>query len=141
MPVTPKRSDQRIRRNKVEPPLRVTAIGRATEPGPLDFIDEPHLLTVRWWKAAHGSMMQQFWEPTDWSAVETALWMLDRQFKSSKPSSMMVDVAYKMLADVGVTEAARRRARVEVERVSSLESVKPVGASASYRRVFGMEAG
>lgn len=119
--------------------MKVTAIGLATEPGPLDFIEDPHLLTVRWWKACHRSVMQQYWEPTDWATVESALWLLDRQFKSSKPSSMAVDVAYKMLADVGVTEAARRRAKVEVER-TPVKVEKPVGASASYKRAFGMEA-
>jgi len=139
MPVTPKRSDQRIRRNKVEPPMKVTAIGLAVEPGPLDFVDEPHLMTVRWWKACHRSSMRQYWEPTDWTTVESALWLLDKQYKSSKPSSMAFDVAYKMLADVGVTEAARRRSKVEIVREQQIEE-EPSVASASYKRAFGLEA-
>ena len=137
MPPIPKRSSERIRRNKVEPPSRIRAVGVVDVPE-LGIVD-PHPRVSGLWAAQHQSAQRQFMEASDWEHFKLALELLDRQLKGSRLNANLMQTIESMLGAQGVAEGHRRRLRIEVERVSEVVE-KPVGASESYRRVFGMGA-
>lgn len=111
----PKRSDQRVRRNKDEVPIeKVTAIGEVEIPE-LD-LEDPHPLIADFYESLKDSAQSEFYEPSDWQQARLTCHFLDRQVKSSKPSGQMLAVLHSMMTDLLVTEGARRRVRLEIER-------------------------
>lgn len=111
----PKRADQRIRRNKDEQPVEtVTAVG-AVEAPELGFPD-PHPMIVDFYESLTNSAQAQFYEPSDWQFARFTLHFADRLVKSGKPSSQMLAAVNSALSDLLVSEGARRRVRLEVER-------------------------
>jgi hypothetical protein len=133
----PKRSDQRIRRNKVAPVSKIHADGVVSVPelG----IDGPDPLVEELWVAQHQSAQRQYMESSDWAHFKLALRLLDGQLKAGRFNANLVQVIESIFANHGLAEGHRRKLRIEVERAQE-EVAKPVGASASYKRVFGMEA-
>jgi hypothetical protein len=111
----PKRSDQRVRRNKVEGGIdKVEAIGVVRAPA-LN-IDGAHALTEDLYRSLSESAQSRFYEPSDYQMARSVLFFLDQQFKSSRPSAQMVQSLFSQLTDLLITEGARRRVRLEVER-------------------------
>lgn len=111
----PKRSDQRIRRNKPETPIdKVEVIGKVHAPD-LGF-DDPHPLTEDLFNSLAESAQSRYYEPSDYEMARSVLFFLDQQFKSSRPSAQMVAALFSQLTDLLITEGARRRVRLEVER-------------------------
>ena len=114
----PKRSDQRVRRNKPEGGIdKVEAIGVVRAPQ-LGFV-EPHPLTEDLFRSLAESAQSRYYEPSDYEMARSVLFFLDQQFKSSRPSAQMVAALFSQLTDLLVTEGARRRVRLEVERQQS----------------------
>lgn len=111
----PKRADQRIRCNKDEQPVEtVTAAGAVEVPG-LDFAD-PHPMIVDFYESLTNSAQAQFCEPSDWQFARFTLHFADQLVKSGRPSSQMLAAVNSALSDLLVSEGARRRVRLEVER-------------------------
>lgn len=111
----PKRSDQRIRRNKTEVPIdKVEAIGVVRAPQ-LGF-DDPHHLTEDLFRSLSESAQSRYYEPSDYEMARSVLFFLDQQFKSPRPSAQMIAALFSQLTDLLITEGARRRVRLEVER-------------------------
>ena len=137
MPTVPKRRSERIRRNKDEPVTTIHAVGSVVVPelG----IPEPHELTTRFWAALHESAQSKYFEASDWWKARLTAHVIESYLRSSRPSSLVLGEINKMCGDLLVTEADRRRLRIEVER-APLVAAEVEGASASYKRVFGMEA-
>ena len=110
----PKRSSERVRRNKVEPPAKIRAVGEVAIPelG----IEDPHPRVAGLWVAQHQSAQRQFMEPSDWEHFKLTLEFLDRQLKSSRFNANLVAVVESMLGKHGVAEGHRRQLRIEVER-------------------------
>jgi hypothetical protein len=114
----PKRSDQRIRRNKPDVAIdKVEAIGVVRAPQ-LGFVD-PHPLTEDLFRSLAESAQSRYYEPSDYEMARSVLFFLDQQFKSSRPSAQMVAALFGQLTDLLITEGARRRVRLEVERQQS----------------------
>lgn len=113
----PKRSDERIRRNKVEGLEKVTAIGVVTKP-PLDMVD-PHPITRDLYQSLSQSAQSRYYEPSDWQFARFVMTFVDNLLKSSRPSAQLLASVQSMLADLLVSEGARRRVRLEVERSDS----------------------
>lgn len=114
----PKRSDQRVRRNKAETPIdKVESIGVVAVPE-LGFVD-PHFLTVDLYRSLSESAQSRFYEPSDYQIARSVLHFLDQQFKTSRPSGQMVQSLFSQLTDLLLTEGARRRVRLEVERAQA----------------------
>lgn len=111
----PKRSDERIRRNKDEVPIeKVEAIGPVEIPE-LGF-DNPHPVVVDLYRSLSESAQSQFYEPSDWQYARFALHFANRLLTSPKPSGQMLASVNAMLTDLLVSEGSRRRVRLEVER-------------------------
>ena len=133
----PKRSDQRVRRNKVEPVSKLHAVGVVEVPelG----MDDPDPLVLEFWQAQHNSAQRQYMEPSDWAHFKYGLRLLDVVLKSGRPNANLSQVAESIFANHGMAEGHRRKLHVEVER-APLVAAEVEGASASYKRVFGMGA-
>ena len=114
----PKRSDQRVRRNKAEVPVeKVESIGVVAVPE-LGF-DDPHFLTVDLYRSLSESAQSRYYEASDYQIARSVLHFLDQQFKTSRPSGQMVQSLFSQLTDLLLTEGARRRVRLEVERAQA----------------------
>ena len=133
----PKRSDQRVRRNKVAPVSKLHAVG--TVDVPELGMDDPDPLVAEYWVAQHCSAQRQFMEPSDWVHFKLMLRLLDGQLKSSRMNANLILAIESMASKHGVAEGHRRQLRIEVERAPGV-AVEVEGASASYKRVCGMEA-
>lgn len=111
----PKRSSERVRRNKPEGGVdKVEAIGVVRAPD-LN-IEGAHALTEDLYRSLSESAQSRFYEPSDYQMARSVLFFLDQQFKSSRPSAQMVQSLFSQLTDLLITEGARRRVRLEVER-------------------------
>lgn len=111
----PKRSEERIRRNKPEVEVtKVEAAGVVPQPD-LGFAD-PHPMIVEFWESLAASAQAQFYEPSDWAFAKFTLHFADTLLKSSRPSAQLLQGVNSALGDLLVSEGARRRVRMEVER-------------------------
>ena len=114
----PKRSDQRVRRNKPDVAVeKVESIGVVAVPE-LGF-DDPHFLTVDLYRSLAESAQSRYYEASDYQIARAVLHFLDQQFKTSRPSGQMVQSLFSQLTDLLLTEGARRRVRLEVERAQA----------------------
>lgn len=111
----PKRSDQRVRRNKDDVPIdTVEAIGPVDIPA-LGFPD-PHELVVDLYRSLSESAQSRYYEPSDWQYAKFALHFADKLLKSPRPSAQLLASVNQMLTDLLVSEGSRRRVRLEIER-------------------------
>ena len=115
MAPVPKRSSERIRRNKPEVPIdKVTVIGGVDIPAL--GIDDPHPITINLYQALRESGQSRYFEPSDWAFARFTLTFADKLLKSQRPSGPVLATVHSMMGDLLVSEGARRRFRVEVER-------------------------
>ena len=124
----PKRSDQRIRRNRPDVPVeKVTALGVVRAPDELGF-DDPHPLTQEMWESLHGSAQSRFFEKSDWTHAKTVLHFMDMQLKSSRPGAQMLQTLFSELGNLLVSEGSRRKLRLEIDRADATEAQIDVAA-------------
>lgn len=109
----PKRSDERIRRNKVDID-KITTIGTVYIPelG----IDDAHEITNSLYESLSRSAQSRYFEPSDWAFARFVLVFADKLLKSQRPSGPVLATVHSMLGDLLVSEGARRRFRIEIER-------------------------
>lgn len=113
----PARSDQRVRRNKPDVPIdKVTVIGGVSVPD-LGLLD-PHPLVVDFYLSLAESAQSRYYEASDWQMARFCFHFCDVLLKSGRPSSQLLAAVNSMLTDLLVTEGARRRVRLEIERAS-----------------------
>ena len=118
MAQVPKRSEERIRRNKPEVPIeKIETVGEVTIP--TLGIDKPHKIVRSLYDSMKRSGQAKYFEPTDWQFARLTLQLLDMQLKSGRMNSQILATVMSNLSDLLVSEGARRRMRIEVERVES----------------------
>lgn len=113
----PKRSEERIRRNKEDVPVeKITTLGMIWAP-PLA-LDDPHPTTVRFYEALKESAQAKYYEPSDWEYARFTLTFVDRLLKNpgARGVAMLLATVDSMMSKLLVTEGDRRRMRIEVER-------------------------
>jgi hypothetical protein len=113
----PKRSDERIRRNKVDGLEKVEAIAPVRMP--FLGLDNPHPIIVDLYLSLGNSAQSRFYEPSDWEYARFCLYFADVLLKQQRPSSQLLASVQTMLTDLLVSEGSRRRVRLEVERSES----------------------
>jgi hypothetical protein len=99
------------------PVEKIAAIGPVEIPE-LGF-DDPHFLTVDLYRSLGESAQSRYYEKSDYQIARAVLHFLDQQFKTSRPSGQMVQSLFSQLTDLLLTEGARRRVRLEVERAQA----------------------
>lgn len=111
----PKRSEERIRRNK--PEMEITQI---QAPGVVEKPDlgipMPHPIIQDFWDSIGDSAQIEYYEPSDWAFLRFTLHFADQQVKAAKPSAQMFQGITSALSDLLVSEGSRRRVRMEIER-------------------------
>jgi len=130
----PKREDQRRRRNKTEPVDRVVPDGQVRGP---DLSGEHSTAAVEWYEALRRSGQSVFFEPSDWAyAQHIVCTAIDTYVR--KPSAMMLQSINSAMASLLVTEADRRRLRVELEKAEGPSEPAELVAIDSYRKQLGV---
>ena len=118
----PKRSDQRIRRNKDDVPVeKIEVIGDVEIP-PLGF-DDPHPMIQDLYDSLAQSAQAKYYEPSDWQYARFTLHFADQLVKSGRPSAQLLTAVNQALTDLLVSEGSRRRVRLEVERAQTAGKV------------------
>ena len=114
----PKRSEERIRRNKPEVEIdKITVIGPVPIP-PLD-ISDAHPFVAELYESMKKSAQRKYFEPSDWAKAKITLHFLNKLIWTSKPSAQMLATVESMMSTLLLTEGDRRRMRIEVERQTS----------------------
>lgn len=126
----PKRSDERIRRNKPEYEItKIEAVGTVEQPD-LGF-DDPHSITVELWESMSQSAQSQYYEPTDWAYAKFVLHHADQLLKNSRPSAQMFQGITSSFGDLLMSEGSRRRVAMEIERNKAKAQI--IDISAEFR--------
>lgn len=120
----PKRSEERVRRNKVEGLERIQVIGKVEQP-PLNMPDA-HPLTIDLYHSLAESAQARYYEPSDWQYAKFVMYFVDVLLKQARPSAQLLASAQTMMGDLLISEGARRRVRLEVERTESEGTVLDV---------------
>lgn len=114
----PKRSEQRIRRNKDDVPIdKIEVVGDVDVPE-LGFSD-PHPMIQDLYESLAQSAQARYYEPSDWQYARFTLHFADQLVKSSRPSAQLLTAVNQALTDLLVSEGSRRRVRLEVERAQA----------------------
>lgn len=128
----PKRSEERRRRNLDGRPDKIEAEG-----GPVRVPSLPrgiHPLARGVYTALKESGQSQYFEPSDWAAALVLVSHYSDLLKSGKTiTANQFEAIWGGLQDLLMTESARRRVRLEVERVQKQEATPPgVAAITDY---------
>lgn len=131
----PKRSSERRRRNKEGAVDTAQALAGPVSQPPAD--DEWAPLARDWYEALALSGQARFYEPSDWQTARILASVLSRLVESDRPSAALLDSFMSGSARLLVTEADRRRMRLEIERVTDDGADAEVTALDDYRSALG----
>lgn len=95
--------------------------------------DDPHPMILDFWESLADSAQAKFYEPSDWQFARFNLHFADQLVKSSKPSAQMLMAVQSALTDLLVSEGARRRVRMEIERGAAAAEVIDIAAELQKR--------
>ncbi len=127
----PNRSDQRVRRNKVDID-KVPVIGSVRVPK-LD-IENPHPLVTDMYDSLKDSAQAKYYEPSDWQHARLTMYLMNDMLQKPKISAMMLSSVIQMMTPLLMTEGDRRRVRMEVERTPSGPGAEVVSIADVYRQ-------
>lgn len=125
----PKRSDERRRRNQ---PTTPTMSGTARGGEPSELREDIHPVARSWYDALSQSGQSEFYEPSDWATAVLCAEAMDCYMRN--PNASMLGQINAMMANLLVTEGARRRVSVELVREPAVADVAPVASLDDRRR-------
>ena len=134
----PKRSDQRRRRNRPSGPDLVRgAAGPAPDIPPVQ--DHWHPIAQEWYRSLSESGQSQYYEASDWATAVFVAEAMSRNLLQGRFSAQLFASVMSAMSDLLTTEGARRRARIELERVSdTTPAADPtVAIMERYRKAAG----
>lgn len=126
----PKRSDQKVRRNKEVIDIDTVQVSGEVEVPELN-LENPHHMVEDFWESLTESAEAIYYEPSDWQYARWTLHWMDHTLKASKPSAMLIQTINASLTELLVSEGSRRRLRMEVER--NKEQAEVVDIASVYR--------
>lgn len=137
MPPIPKRSDQRRRRNLASAVDTVTMSEPVVVPELA--LTDVHPLAADMYESLKSSGQSQYFEPSDWQRARLMCEMLSRLLYAGKLSSMLYTAIQQDMAALLMTEADRRKLRMEIDRGAADTSAEDAKVSqmAAYRKVAG----
>jgi hypothetical protein len=112
-------------------------------PGPVKPPPAPravHPIARKWYVSLKASGQSQYFEPSDWAAALYVAAAMSKVLEHSRFSAQAFAVVWTAMEDMMTTEAARRRARLQVQR--DLEELAgqdgaPPTALDEYRKALG----
>lgn len=110
----PYRSEERAPRPDDIEITKIEAVGSVEQPELM--ITDPHPFTVELWESLGESGQSMYYEPSDWAFARFTLHFADGLLKNSRPSAQMLQSINSAFSDLLLSEGARRRVRMEVER-------------------------
>lgn len=114
----PKRSEDRVRRNKPEGPS-VTKIKAGTAVKPPAEDKSWHISAKRWFRSLKKSGQAIFYEPSDWAYAQLCADLMSSEMKREKPRAAMISRIMTMMDNLLTSEGARRRVRIELIRAEA----------------------
>lgn len=131
----PKRSDQRVRRNKSEGLSVVKSSGGRSKVKVPNVKPGWHPLMKDWYRSLKESGQAQFYQPSDWQTAQLVCHVMSEALNSGEPVKASLLAEFNAVAaSLMTTEGARRRLRLE------LQSPGAAGDSDSDGTVSIMEA-
>lgn len=130
----PKRSEERVRTHDNNVIDRVKAFGVVKKPE-LGLGDNVHPIITDFWEAVGESAQSRYYEASDWQYFRVSLHFLNKLLNTGKPSAQMLTVVNQMLTDLLVTEGARRRVRMEIERNQTDQDAEVKDISDYFRKL------
>ena len=125
----PKRNSERLRTNADSQNRTVTRTGKVRVPAARK---DWHEVARRWYLSLRTSGQSDFYEPSDWAMAQLVASGASKLLTQTQFSSTLFAEVLHGMDLLLTTEAARRRARVEVQR--TLSEVQEVPADlAGYR--------
>jgi hypothetical protein len=97
-----------------------------------------HPIAVMFWKSLKTSGQCDFYQNSDWAYAYSIAEDLSLYKKSGRRSSQMAQVIYAAMSNLLVTEADRRRIRIELHEPESGEDLASVTAIQSARADLGL---
>jgi hypothetical protein len=94
-----------------------------------------HEIARFWYESLKTSAQSQFYEPSDWAQALYLVAALTRALNTQPFTANSFTATWNAMNDLLTTEGARRRARLEVERVTGEES-PGVTAISEYRAML-----
>lgn len=120
----PKRSTAKAgHRTKAERPDKVTASGEVAVP---EAGEDWHPIAREWFESLASSGQSRYFEPSDWQHARYVAEAISRNLKAGRFSGQLFAAVTAAMGELGSTEGARRRMRIEVER----EVAAPTGSDA-----------
>jgi len=134
----PKRSEERVRRNKTgEDGLATETIGMtgAVEVPKLNLGKLTHPLLKDLWDSLPDSGQTKFWEPSDWQYARITFFALNEMLMADRDMpAMKLSAVDAMMSKLLLTEGDRRRVKIEVQRTEA--EGKLVNAEARFKALF-----
>jgi hypothetical protein len=134
----PKDPEDRVRRNKTGEdgiPYETYELEGEVKPPSLD-LPFATKEVQELWEALKKSVNREFYEPTDWIYAKMTLRMWDSVLtKNEVPGAMLLSALDGMLSKMLVTEADRRRLKIDAKRTKP-EKKPQNKASDRYRQLF-----
>lgn len=116
----PKRASERAgHRAKSDKPDRVGAPTKVRRP-PVNKDWDP--AARAWYLSLARSGQVRFFEPSDWAFARILADLLTGQLKSERPSSELLKGILAAMDNLGTTEGARRRMRIEIDRSTGVNN-------------------
>ena len=127
----PKRDDQRRRRNSESQMEHAPAGDRPKPPGASQ---DWHPRARAWFQSLKKSGQAQFYEASDWQQAMVVAELLSRELSKDRASAQMVQALFGQMTELLTTEGARRRVRLELDRVEDDGDDAAVTALDDFRR-------
>lgn len=122
MPEHPKRSEDRIRRNKVD--IETVKVQSPEVKPPNIDIKGLHPIARDFYNSLKKSAQTRYFEPSDWQFARYLTYLLNETLNSSKPNAQLVTAINSMANDLLVSEGSRRKLRMEIQRSDQVEETE-----------------
>lgn len=138
--VPPKRTEERRRRNNEAGQMNTTRAPGARHVEVPAASPDWHTVARDWYESLAASGQSRFYEPSDWMVAYYVAEAMTRNLKqNTKFSAVLFSSVMSAMTELMVTEGARRRLRLELERnpVTDEDEDASVTALAQYRSRLG----
>ncbi len=131
----PKRSEDRVRRNKDAAPTTRAKGASAVRVPRCD--PTWHPIAKRWYNSLKRSGQSAFYEPSDWAYAQLLAYEMTVLLAEEKVRAAALQTIMSGMNDLLTTEGSRRRMRLELERGESSETESNVVSITDYAAFYG----
>ena len=134
----PKRIEERRRRNAVPGETVVEMAGEVVPPELPKMTPAVHPVAAGWYESLKASGQSLYFEPSDWAAAVVVTLAMSKNLRAKRFSGELFGQVWGAMNDLLTTEAARRRARIQVRRmIDGVEEPEAPTALDEYRKMVG----